>query len=270
MLGRLDVHGGLSEWPLVTREECWRSYRPAQPFKESAFQRLRRKALVSPGIRLLPRDHGRLLGQERCFSRLNLLALNACRLGDEGEAKRLSGIAADIERREEVQELVGLLGPAILSGASHRWAPSSGTERDLIRRVCVLTDSCDAGALHAPARVPARVERIDEGMAVLILHAGQQVFYSQVKLARIKRDAPGAVLVLYLIDLGGTDELVRARPAISADELEPAGSSSQPEPGAFERVVTDVQGSDADLLDRLFGEELPERPIDLTGLRFVQ
>ncbi|HET8659746.1 MAG TPA: hypothetical protein VFM55_12195 [Micromonosporaceae bacterium] len=53
-------------------------------------------------------------------------------------------------------------------------------------------------------------------------------------------------------------------------ELGPAGSSSRPEPGAFERVGTDVQGADADLLDRQIGEEVPARPIDLTGLRFVQ
>ena len=216
----------------------------------------------------MPRDHGRLLGQERCFSRLNLLALNAYRLGDEGEAKRLSKIATDIEGGKDVQELVGLLGSSAITGAGHWWTPSSGIERDLIRRVCALTDSRGAEALHAPARVPARVERVVDGIADLTLHAGQHIFYSELKLALIKRDAPGAVLVLYLIDLDGTDELVRARPAISTDDLESLDSADA-EPGAFDRVVTDVRGEDADLLDQLLDRELPERSSDLTGLRFA-
>src|SRR5215470_17523429 len=84
---RHDSTTEVSEWPLVSREECWRAYRPAQPFSESAFQRLRREAVVSPGVRLAARTSRRLSGQTRCFSRLNLLALEAYRTGDKTEAR---------------------------------------------------------------------------------------------------------------------------------------------------------------------------------------
>jgi hypothetical protein len=265
-LGRLEVRDEFSEWPLATRDECWRAYHPAQPFSESAFQRLRDQKLVSPGIRIARRARGRLLGQERFFSRLNLLALNAYRLGDEDEARRLSRAAAGLERCDEVRELVEWLTGFRPSEVPPRWAVSS-VERKLIRQICALTDSRAVGARHVPARLPAQVGRVGDGMVDLVLQAGQRVVYSQVKLARIGRETPGAFLVLYVIDLGGADELVRARPAIALDEPE---GRAVPGPGAFERVVTDARGSDADLLDQLLDEDPPEPSLDLTGLRFLE
>lgn len=266
LLGRLGRRGKFSEWPLATRDECWRAYHPAQPFSESAFQRLRDSKLVSPGIRVLRRIKGRLLGQERVFSRLNLLALNAYRLGDEVEARRLSQAAAELEERDDAHALADWLMTGHTSGMPPRWATSS-VERSLIQRMCELTDSRAAGARHAPARLPARVDRVDGGLGDLVLLAGQRIVFSEAKLSRIRRETPGAYLVLYLIDLDGTDELVRARPAIALDE--PEGSTAAA-PGAFDRVVTDVEGADADMLDQLLDDDRPEPALDLTGLRLAE
>lgn len=270
---RRDLTADVSEWPLVSREECWRAYRPAQPFSESAFQRLRREAVLSPGVRLARRQGRRLSGQTRCFSRLNLLALEAYRTGDATTARRLSGLAAELERRDDVLKLVTELAGVWATTSreprpSERWlVPESAY--DLLRSVCSATDSLAFEPDSRPARIPAWVGNASGGMADLVLHAGGHIIFSVAKLSVIGCERPGSAVVLYLLDLGGTDELVRARPAVALSRKVESKQKPPPGPGAFDRIVTDIDGKDADLLDQLLGPPRSERRVDLTGLRIA-
>jgi hypothetical protein len=207
------------------------------------------------------------LGQERWFSRLNLLGLNAHRLGDDAEARRLAKAAKDVEVRQEFQELVRLLATQDRDKSGYWRSPSPDQVNSLVWKICDVTDSQDAQAHHAPTRLAALVESVRSGMADLVVRAGQHILYSEVKLSRIDCHTPGAALVLYLIDLDETDELVRARPAVTFAEPDLASPSMPPHPGAYDRVVTLVDDSDADLIDQILDQDGPERPIDLTGLR---
>lgn len=151
---------------------------------------------------------------------------------------------------------------------SERWLiPESAY--DLMRSVCSVTDSLTFELHSQPARIPARVRNVSGGMADLVLKAGEHIIFSEAKLSRIGCERPGSAVILYLLDLGGADELVRARPAVTLSREAESSRHSQSDPGAFDRVVTDIDGSDADRLDQLLSSTGSERRIDLTGLRIA-
>ena len=107
-------------------------------------------------------------------------------------------------------------------------------------------------------------------MADLVLEHGELITFSKVKLSGIVRDSRGAVVFLYLIDLGGADELIRARPGCEVGAGDSAIRGLGSGHGVFERVVTNVEGQEADLLDEFFDKPPRPRKIDLTGLRVVR
>jgi hypothetical protein len=200
---------------------------------------------------------------------LNLLALNAYRLGDEGEARRLARKATDLEGRREVQDLVEMLNVDELSENassnldSRRW-------HFILSRACAVTDSLSDDEAHALTRLAARVRDMKDGMADLILQQGDQITFSEVKLSHISRASRGAAVFLYLIDLGGADELIKIRPGVEVETANPASQSRDAGQGPFERVVTNLEGREADLLDALLSKASQPRKVDLTGLRVVR
>jgi hypothetical protein len=209
-----------SEWPYVTRDECWRVYRPAQPFSESAFQRLRSQGFVSEGFRLHVRSAGHLSGQLRVYSRLNLLALDAYRCEVTGLARDLAERAAAVEGTDAFAEVVRAM---LLAGLPDPAAPpprsflSGGHGRrpwlDRLADVCLRTDEWQVETPGLRTRLLAKVKALRSRDADLAIR-NQSVIYDRAKLARIGCDERGAKLWLYWLDLGGADELIRARPAI--------------------------------------------------------
>ena len=219
-----------SEWPLATREECWRALRPAQEFSESAFRRFRSLRVVSNGLRLDLRARGQLAGHHRFYSRLNLLAADAYRGGRTDRAIDLAARAAAVEQSPEFSRLLralvlaGVDGPGLVPAPdlfrSGRRRPEVEELAECVLDVCSRTDVWQEIAPGVHARLLARVDRVGHDGADLSIQSGERVSYAQAKLASIRRDTPGSKVWLYLVDLGGTDELVRARPAV---EVKPAG-----------------------------------------------
>ena len=254
----------LREWPLATREECWHAYRPAQPFSASSFQRLRDKNHVTCGIRFHHRRKGRVQGQERVFSRLNLLALNARRVGDAAEAERLIRLAGDLEQDER---LSGLLEHFDELPTVPKIPRSDAAGDDWVRTLvdfCDRTDEIAATAKHSPDHFPARVASVGDGKADLVLKIGQRVFFAEVKLSRIKRDKPGDGVFVYLLDLDGADELVRVRPGFDVLARAPYDPAE-----VFDRSPIRVEGAAAELVESLLREPPRQRDVNLTGLRFL-
>lgn len=268
------VGSQVREWPFATREDCWRALRPGRPFSASGFQRLRTQGLVSPGVRVSPRRGGQALGQERAFSRLNLLALSAHRSGDLQEWARLLDLAVNVERDSRMQELAEAVVRAPGRGPAPTLSELSGRVRELVAAVCELTDRWQRQLPGEHGRFPAVVERLHGGVADLVLDVGGRCTFSQVKLAGIGRGSVGDAVYLYLVDMGGPDELVRARPAVviagggSVGAAGTTGTTAPVAPGPFERHVTEVTGAPLEALNRLvaFGDRGPLP--DLSGLHW--
>jgi hypothetical protein len=259
----------LREWPLATREECWHSYRPAQAFSESGFQRLRTKGHVSRGIRLHQRERGRVQGQERLFSRLNLLSLNARRVGDTEEAERLTRLAGEIETDEDLLNFAARgAASEIFDSTENReveWtAPGLREWAAVLASICARTDRIAASAQHSPDRFPARVQKIESGVADLVLAIGQHVIFTEMKLSRIRRSRPGDGVFVYLMDLDGADELIKVRPGVDMPE------QLQYDPNeVFDRAPVNLIGGDAERVRKYLGKPPKQRDVNLTGLRFV-
>jgi hypothetical protein len=63
-------------------------------------------------------------------------------------------------------------------------------------------------------RMLGAVQAVHDGQADLLMQYGQRILFAESKLATINCSLPGAKVWLYVVDLGGTDELVRARAAV--------------------------------------------------------
>lgn len=255
----------VSEWPFVTRDDLWRAYRPGLPFSESAFQRLRSQGLVTGGVRAARRSGGRAAGQQRLFSRLNLLAVDAHRSGRTADAAYLCGRAAEIEADNRMFESVRLLAD---SEWHHVPPPSElgGRLAELVTDMCALTDRW-----HRPARdrqnpVSAVVGGGADGFVVLMSSdQAVRILYSQAKLASINRALPGEQVYLYTLDLGGPDEIVRPRPAVRLLD------GPVQRRGLYAPAPVNATGAAAKALRDLEAQQQgqPPRRANLTGLRLA-
>lgn len=294
-----SVTSSVSEWPMATREELWRAYRPATEFSDAKFQGLRRDHLVSEGVAVTSRAHGRFAGQERIFSRLNILALNAERDGDKDAAKRLVEAASSLESRDAFRRVIRMfmaMKDASASTAMDRLASRPAPQQvrsfhpeTLMFRLTVaaenppdwsdLVDLCQKTdsyhflvQIKRTTRLAARVRKITDDVADLSVgNAGFHVWWDRIKLENIGCAFEGANVMIYKTDLGGTDELIRARPALDLALLGacPADDSPTDYSGMFTRRPQNVTGDDAQKINDFFRQK-HERPQALTGLRFVE
>lgn len=261
---KVDVPA-VSEWPFVTREDLWRAYRPGVRFSESAFQRLRTQGLVTGGVRAARRAGGRAAGQQRLFSRLNLLAVDAHRSGHAEEAAYLCGRAAEIEADARMAESARLLAD---SEWHHLPPPSAlaGRLAELVTEMCALTDRWHRPSHDRHSPVSAVVKGGVDGFAVLVSpDQSVRIMYSQAKLASINRARPGEQVYLYILDLGGPDEIVRPRPAVRLLHR-PVQRR-----GLYGPAPVDATGAAASALRDMLAERQgrPRRQADLTGLRLA-
>lgn len=86
------------EWPLTTRDEIIAAFKlGAGVASDSPFKTLRKRGVVSPGIRVVARDGGRLAGQHVFYSSLCLQAARLARHGHIAQAQAVCGVATELE-----------------------------------------------------------------------------------------------------------------------------------------------------------------------------
>jgi hypothetical protein len=97
MGGGLMTAKELARFPFVARRDIVRAYRPGTEASEASFRTLRSNGLVSPGIEVRRRRAGKLSGQLRCYSVLNVDAVVLARQDRLDEAAQVVAAATSFE-----------------------------------------------------------------------------------------------------------------------------------------------------------------------------
>jgi hypothetical protein len=87
----------LARFPFVSKTEILRAYRPGAEPSERTFRTLREHGLVSAGLVIRHRRHGRVVGQLRCYATLNLDAAVLARHERTDEAAHVARDAGQFE-----------------------------------------------------------------------------------------------------------------------------------------------------------------------------
>ncbi|CCH33715.1 hypothetical protein ABZ816_22035 [Actinosynnema sp. NPDC047251] len=97
-------------WPIVSRDKLVRAYHHgSEAGGEAPFRTLRRQKCVTAGVAVPQRRGGRLGGQVRFFSRLNVMAASLVRRGLLDEARMVATRALELEDSEPFRALRDLL-----------------------------------------------------------------------------------------------------------------------------------------------------------------
>lgn len=104
----------ISRWPIVTRAQLVRAFRPGSPpASQAPFRTLRTHGWVTAGVSVVTRRDGRAAGRVSVFSVLNL---DAARLARDGHHTAAAALARAAKKHEASAAFEGLRG--LLSGHS--------------------------------------------------------------------------------------------------------------------------------------------------------
>ena len=131
----------------MSRDKLVRAFQPgAAPTSEAPYRTLRRRHCATEGVAVRPRGSGRLQGQVRFFSRLNVRTARLARVGGDLWAEAgahfaqvLEGSATFRELRDHLAELPGDAVVEAVAGGS-----PEGLDQSLIRAAAEATEAAEA------------------------------------------------------------------------------------------------------------------------------
>lgn len=244
-----------AEWPIVSREKLVRAFQPGgAATSEAPYRTLRRRHCATEGLAVRLRGSGRLQGQTRFFSRLNVRAAECARLGRFEQARPLADAARELETGEIFQRLAAHLADLsrdmVTAAVAGELPPVLNT--GLVRAAAEATRAAEP----AWAEYDSPVER---ELARLLVHHGH-VSELRTDTVRIKvyHRSPDIVLPRPLVEaahrafLGGP---VVVRTVLAGDratvEVIPAIDLEPPPYSPFDRTdprTTAITEQDADHL----------------------
>jgi hypothetical protein len=250
-----------AEWPIVSREKLVRAFQPGgDATSEAPYRTLRRRHCATEGLAVRLRGSGRLQGQTRFFSRLNVRAAECAGLGRFEQAGRLADAARELETGEVFQRLAAHL---------------ADLSRDMVTAAVAgeLLPELDTGLVRAAAEATRAAEPpgaeyespVERELARLLVHHGHvSELRADLVWVTVSRPAPAVVLPRSLVAaahrafLGGP---VAVRTALSGDratvEVIPAIDLDPTPHPPFDRTdphTTAITDQDA---DRLSGTPAP-------------
>ncbi len=117
-------------WPFTSRQDVVCAFRAtSDPDQAGVARALRRRGVISSGVAVHPRTHGRLGGQLRLYSALNADSARLERHGRHDGALKLALLAAELESTSSFQWLCSYIANAPPEAASDLAGGSVGRER---------------------------------------------------------------------------------------------------------------------------------------------
>ena len=253
-----------AEWPIVSRDKLVRAFQPgAAPTSEAPYRTLRRRHCATAGVAVQRRGAGRLRGQLRFFSRVNVRSAQLARVGaflwaEAGaqSARVLEESAVFRELRDHLSELPGESAAEVVAGGT-----PEGLDESLVRAVAEATESAEArwlasapleGALEGVLHAEVTAGHVSSRQAdlVWIRPAGGtvEVVFPAWLAAGARRDSVGDPVIVKTWRIADDQAVVDVIPAI--DLVAPPYSP-------FDRRdprTTTITAEDA---DRLSGEAAP-------------
>lgn len=135
------------EWPIVSRDKLVRAFQPgASATSEAPYRTLRRRHCATEGVAVRPRGSGRLQGQVRFFSRLNVRTARLARVGGflwaEAGAHSAQVLEESTTFRELRDHLADLPGDAVAEAVAG--GSPEGLDQSLIRAAAEATEAAEA------------------------------------------------------------------------------------------------------------------------------
>ena len=179
------------EWPIVSRDKLVRAFQPgADATGEAPYRTLRRRHCATEGLAVRLRGSGRLQGQLRFFSRLNVRAAECAGLGRFEQAERLAGAARELETGEVFRRLAEHF--ADLPRDAVTAAVAGGLPPDLDTHLVRAAAEATRAAEPPPVGPESPVER---ELARLLVHYGHVAELGH-DTARIRQSSPSPDIVL--------------------------------------------------------------------------
>ncbi|NUT97555.1 MAG: hypothetical protein HOY78_36585 [Saccharothrix sp.] len=218
-----------TEWPIVTRDKVVRAYKPLGPTSgEALFRTLRRNRCVTAGRSIRVREGGRLRGQVRIYSSLNVLAARWARHEWTEFAEEAAIRAGELEAGEAFQELChqldGLPAREIAAVAAGRL--SGVVDPGVLRAAATATQQVET-ALTRPTRLEEALADVIEGhvaavnsTAVGVAFPGSVdiVFVPRWMAVEAHRDRVGDPVIIRTERLAEGQAVVEVVPAIDLDD----------------------------------------------------
>ncbi|WP_367137410.1 hypothetical protein [Saccharothrix sp. HUAS TT1] len=188
----------LAEWPIVSRDKVVRAFQPgAAPTSEAPYRTLRRRHCATEGLAVRPRGSGRLQGQVRFFSRLNVRAAVCARLGYFEQAEQLACAARELEGGEVFRRLADHLAElpreAVSAAVAGDLPPGLNTR--LVRAAAQATG-------HVQPAWADSGSPVERELALLLVHHGH--------VSELRGD------VAWIKQLGRSPDVVLPRPLLDA------------------------------------------------------
>ncbi|XVV01657.1 hypothetical protein ACQPW3_30280 [Actinosynnema sp. CA-248983] len=219
----------MTEWPIVTRDKLVRAYKPLGPTSGDAlFRTLRRNRCATAGRSVRVREGGRLRGQVRIFSRLNVLAARWARHEWSEFAEEAAIRAGELEDGEVFEELCRRLDglPAGDIAAVVAGRLSEAVDPEVIRAAARATEQAER-SLSKPTALEEKLADALEGyvgtltstaVGVEFPDGADTVFVPRWMAADVHRDRLGARLVVRSERLADGQAVVEVVPAIDLDD----------------------------------------------------
>jgi hypothetical protein len=253
----------IAAWPVVDRQRVVHAYKPGEPSAaEGSFRTLRGHKWASAGVRVNRRAGGRLTGQMRVFSSLNVESARLARNGNADAAARVARAAADLEAGPEftglqhvLSDLPGQDAERVIGGVLPDDAPDALARA--LRAVARRTEQLRADELILTTLaevIAGRIDEVHEGYVVLVRLSGPAAMIPRWMATAAQRDEVGALLALVMDKLDGGGAVVEVVPAIDVNDDAGAGAFSPF--GRGDVRVRSLTGADERLLA---GEPQPVR-----------
>jgi hypothetical protein len=269
------------EWPIVSRDKLVRAFQPgASATSEAPYRTLRRRRCATEGVAVRPRGSGRLQGQVRFFSRLNLRTARLARVGkflwaEAGahSAQVLEESATFRELRDHLAEMPGDAVAEAVAGGS-----PEGLDQSLVRAAAAATEAAEAewlasspvesalaGLLHAEVTTGYVSSVQGDVVWVRPVDGKATVALPAWLAAGARRGSVGDPVIVRTWRIAHDQAVVDVIPAIDLDPRPSQPSPAQPSPAEpplyspFNRADPRTTTITADDADRLHGPPAPLR-----------
>ncbi|WP_156077346.1 hypothetical protein [Saccharothrix sp. NRRL B-16314] len=203
------------EWPIASREALVRAFQPGgDETSEAPYRTLRRNHCATEGLSVRLRGGGRLQGQVRFFSRLNVRAAECARLGRFEQAAELADAARELETGEIFQRLADhfaeLPRDAVTATVAGELLPELNV--NLVRAAAEATRAAE------PPRTEAYHSPVEQALAQMLIHHGH-VSELHLHTARVRLRGDNSEILLPRPLLHGVHRDYLGGPVVVRTEL---------------------------------------------------